>query len=426
MTIPTGILTILCFVLAAAVAGLLKWRYPKRVMWGEMLLIVIPPLICLPIGRMVGVKSLTQDTEFWGSYAVTADYYERWDEEVPCTHTKYCTRTATCYDSENKPYSCTETYACGTEHLYDVDTHPPRWVIADNIGQSLRTDSSHFEELASRWGSRQFHDMHRDYHSIDGDMYRTTFTERPEDMETLTTAHRYENRVQASRSILNTLPPTEFEMAEYGIYEYPRVSGRFNLPVILGDGGRTQQEAERLFQITNSRSGSTHQVRVWVLLFPDQPRQAGVLQEAQWVNGNKNEFVICIGIDDMMRVQWGHVFSWTENERLKIDARMFVEDQATLDLVELHEWWTSEGLQNWERREFSEFEWITVDPPMWVMWLTMLITLVFCIGISLFVVHNDLIEGKPLSFRRGSMSRLFKRSNYGRSTRPRSYRTRRF
>lgn len=412
MTFPTGILTLICFFIAVSVAGVLKWRFPKRVMWGEILPIILPPLLLIPLGRAIGVKSLTQDTEFWGSYAVTAEYYERWNEEVPCTHTKYCTRSTTCYDSEGNSHSCTEEYACGTEHAYDVDTHPPRWLIHDSIGQTLRIDSSHFEELAGRWSSRQFHDMHRNYHSIDGDMYRATFPETVDVMETLTTAHQYENRVQASRSILNTTPPTEIEMQQYGIYEYPRVSGRYSLPVILGDGGRTHQEAERLFQITNSRTGSTHQARVWVLVFHDQPRQAGILQEAQWINGNKNEFVICIGVDDLMRVQWGHVFSWTENERLKIDARMFVEDQATLDLVALHDWWTGQGIQNWERREFADFEWIKVDPPMWVMWLTMLITFIVCTGVSLFVIHNDMVEGKPLSFRRGSMSRLFKRSNY--------------
>lgn len=53
MTLLTGILTILCFVAAVIVAAALKWRYPKRVMWGEMLLIVLPPLLLLPLGRFV-------------------------------------------------------------------------------------------------------------------------------------------------------------------------------------------------------------------------------------------------------------------------------------------------------------------------------------------------------------------------------------
>lgn len=66
-----------------------------------------------------------------------------------------------------------------------------------------------------------------------------------------------------------------------------------------------------------------HQVRVWVLLFNNLPRETGLLQEAYWVNGNKNELVICIGLNED-KIMWSHIFSWTESQTIKIELRNFI------------------------------------------------------------------------------------------------------
>jgi len=157
-------------------------------------------------------------------------------------------------------------------------------------------------------------------------------------------------------------------------------------------------KAQRKFQLINGYMGRSKQLRVWVLLFKNQPRDAGHLQEALWIGANKNEFVITIGVDSQYNVEWSHVFSWTETERLKIDTRYYVEEQEELDLVALADWLKPRLRKQWERREFAEFDYLKVEPPTWAVVLIFFLTILANVAVSAYVVMNQYSE----SYRYGS------------------------
>ena len=64
---------------------------------------------------MKGIIEVSQvsSKEYWGSMVDRVEYYEAWDEEVPCRHPVYCEGTRTNSKGEEETYE----YECGHEHL---------------------------------------------------------------------------------------------------------------------------------------------------------------------------------------------------------------------------------------------------------------------------------------------------------------------
>ena len=335
-------------------------------------------LIFIIIFKLVIETSLTSDTEYWGGWVVKTQYYEDWNEYIH----KICTETYACgTDSKGHTRYCTRTYDCSY-----VDYHPPYWRIIESNGFKLRINKEHYAYLKQKFGTKEiFIDLHRDYYTDDGDLYEVHWGNTEETLVPVTTAHTYENRVQASMSTFNYY---EVDPKKDKLFEYPRSNGLYYMPAILGPGGPTKKAAERKLQLLNAKLGRAKQVRVMVLIFVDKPRDVGHDQENYWVGGNKNEFIITIGVDKEYNIQWCHPFSWTKAELLKVETRSFVEEQEKLDLVALADWLYPKIKADFIRLPFANFSYLTVEPPLWAILVTFIVTLLVNVGVSLWVILN--------------------------------------
>ncbi len=369
--------------------------FKHRVVWWEFLIPFGFSLIMV-VGMKACVQTVqTRDTEYWGGVMQTAEYYERWNEKVTCRHTKYCTRTVR--DGKGKSHS--ESYACGKQHGYDVDDHPPYWQVVDDNGIAIPISVGRFEQLARRFGNRRFVDLHRHYHTVDGDKYVATWDGSEATLEPVFTEHAYENRVQASNSVFNFQPVSKADVSAYQLFDYPPVDG-YTQVSILGQGGPTQAAAEELLAKANARLGHGKQARIFVLIFRNQPQQAGILQENYWKRGNKNELVLTIGVNDNDDVQWGYVFSWTEVEELKIELRDQIASMKHLDLVKLVNDAVPLVTDKWQRKHFKDFSYLTVEPPIWAVALSYLLALLLNVGLSAWIVGNQ-FQDEPVRGWRG-------------------------
>src|SRR4029077_19599921 len=92
--------------------GLYVWFSRETVWWEFIIPFAVSALFCLGAKAIVE-KIQTSDTEFWSGWVVNAQYYEDWDETVPCRHPEYATD-----DKGN-------TYFVGYAHVFDVDYHAP-------------------------------------------------------------------------------------------------------------------------------------------------------------------------------------------------------------------------------------------------------------------------------------------------------------
>lgn len=362
-----------------AVAVLAKF-YPKQMHIWEYVIVFLVPIICIVGGKYASTYSQTHDTEYWNSYGVQAVYEERWDEEVPCRHPRYVTETYT--DSDGRTQS--RTVQDGYEHMYDVDDHPPKWYLKDNIGSRIRIDKNYFERICKMWNMRQFKDMRRSYHSIDGDAYISNYDKVFDHTIPICKPHRYENRVQCSKSVFNFREVNPEDKAKYGLFDYPPKS-IFGFKTILGANNPT---ALLRLQKYNALNGSRKQLHMMVLVFKDQPLEAGLFQEAYWKGGNKNEFIVCIGTkgDD---IKWTKVISWTEQEKLKIEMARKIKEIKKLDLVQVVDMMGSEVTKGFVRKEFEDFSYIAVRPTTRAIIITYLITFLVTGIISVIVAKNN-------------------------------------
>ena len=348
--------------------------------------IFLAPVLLVAIAKSCSEAIQTQDTEYWGGWVTQATYYEDWDEEVPCSHPHMVPRT----DSDGNITLVQD----GWEHAYDVDEHPEYWQAVDSNGSSWHVSRGHFEKLAKQFGNKTFRDLNRNYHSDDGDAWDTIWKGEDNSLEPTTTVHSYENRVQASRSVFKF---PKVDPKQYGLYDYPKVTGYYDCQAVLAPGVSEAQVADRTLMRWNAQLGRKKQVRMFVLVFKNQPRQAGFDQESYWQGGNKNEFIVMVGVNSQLEVQWAHIASWTEVDDLKLDARQYVEGQKQLDLVGLVNWLGPQVEQRFVRKQFADFNYLTVDPPLWSVITTFLVTLAICIGFAVWAVTNQEDEDTTLS-----------------------------
>lgn len=342
-----------------------------------------------------GFASQTNDVEYWGGYATHAVYEEEWDEEVPCVHPHYVTETYTysCGTPDN-PQTCTGTREVqdGWEHLYDVADHPPRWYFEDSTGETTSIGPGDFDQLCHQFGNKHFVAMHRNFHSIDGNAYETDWTGTKATIFPVTREHTYTNRIQASRSLFRFEDVSPEDIKAYGLYEYPHPSDSGQMESVLGP---CPMEVVKEVDWLNSTQGAAKQIHIWVLVFQNQPIDAGIKQESLWQGGNKNELVICIGTK-ARRVQWCYPFTWSEQEIVKVDAKRAV-------LTEAGKPFQGQALvaalpeivaKEWKRKQFADFDYLSVDTPAWVFFLTFFLAIAVSAGVVVFAEKGS--EGHRL------------------------------
>jgi len=364
-------------ILPVITSVILLVKYHKKMVWWEYLILYSIAILLIFGTKAIVLLSKTSDVEYWGNLVSDATYYEDWDEEVPCTHTKYCTRKNS--DGE------TEEYACGTEHIYDVDYHSAHWSATTRSGNIISISGTTYDRIVKRFGNKKFVDLHRNYHLNDGDKYVTTWDRTDEKFFAITTTHHYKNRVQASTSTFNYPKVSNEDVIKYSLFDYPEIFDN-EVQNILG---YADPIAEERLNFLNGDLGPKKQIRVWILVFKNEDREAGNFQEWYWTGGNKNEFTICIGINNSNEIQWSHVISWTEVQSLKVGVESFIQKQDTLDLVTISDYLYDEVNENFVRKEFSDFNYLKVEPPMWSVILAFILVLLASIGIGIYSVKNQ-------------------------------------
>lgn len=280
----------------------------------------------------------TTDIEYLGGYAKEAIYYEDWDEEVSCTHTRYCTKT----DSNGR----SESYSCGNEHLYDVDYHPEKWVLVDSNEKEFDISKQEYENFVIRWKNKSFRNLNRYYHLNDGNAYITKWNGLADDLEPTTVSHFYTNKIPASDSIFKKSEVSEVDKRRCLLYDYPKIYNYKQLAILGGDASDS-----RYFELINSLNGRSKQVRIYVFIFKNKNSDCGFLQENYLEGGNKNEVLIMLGMNNS-ELAWHHVACY-DNEELKTSLKFYLNSRKTLDIKEFAKYTEGEIVTKWRRKEFT-------------------------------------------------------------------------
>lgn len=371
-----------------------KFKHKTKI-WEFLIPFVATFIFALIMNFFTSLVTALKD-EYWTGWITKSEYYEDWNELVHYTEQEACGT-----DSDgNTIYR--------TVHKTRVDYHSPYWVAYGSNGEEYSIDSDQYRNFVRRWGNQKFKDMRRDYYTDDGDMYYVDFDRQDAHIEVISSVHLYQNKVAVSRSVFNYPEVDKKTIKQYGLYSYPKLTGQWDMPCVLGPSIPGSHLAEKTLSIFNAKRGATAKVRVWLLIFKDQPLDAAIQQQNYWKNGNMNEFVICVGVDSKDKVTWGHAFSWTDVTALPIEARNLVNDQIDkkANLAEITSWVDKNLTSRWIKKNFKkDFAYISVSPPWWAVLITILFAAGVNYGLIVWIVQNEFSDDMGGSSR-GSYSRV--------------------
>ena len=354
-------------------AVILAVFFHHRTKWWEFAIPFVVSLLLVGGFKVLGEYSATKDMEIWNGWVTQSRYYEDWNEYIHQT----CSRCVG--HDKNGACSNTMTYDCSY-----VRYHPEYWEIIESNGTEFEVSKKAYDYLVHLFiplGARPtFVDLGRNYHDNDGDMYKADWPQTDGTVEPVNMSYSYENRVQASRSVFNYQHINDAEALKLGLFAYPQV-GLFNYPSVLGDCGQGTKEANELLRFHNSKLGAQKQLRMWVLCTNSADPGFGQLQESYWVGGNKNEVVVILGQG------WTHVFSWTDNKVPLIKIRDFANRYR--DTVMLVNFMAETLGQEFQRKDFQEFSYLTVETPTWCIITTFVLTLLVNAGLSYVIIINE-------------------------------------
>jgi hypothetical protein len=419
--------------------------------WWEFFIPIASVLLVIVISKLIIDHSSVRFTEYWGS-TVTAVY-----EEEPYNYWKHqtCSRQVPCgTDSEGHTKYCTEYYDCS--HQEDVG---PSWWAVTNINEKFSITEKQHDELVKQFGTRKTSvNSRKNYDSRDkcvgsngtkfegkrvGEIsyvYQTNWGGQDDTRKAYVSRHTYVNKIKASDlTIFNISLVPEKQVDSLKLFRYPehKKSGWFTYtngleyPTILGD--EVSKNTHEKFRRLNGKFGVSNEMRMWVLLFDNQPRSIANYQENYWVRGNMNELVLCIGTNGN-QIQWAHTFSWAYSNELTIEIRDKILNlyeyrdsivkkplppvvsnlvkntkapqpiQYADSIVKIKSpnypvltektWdelycYLNDNLHKFKRRDFEEFDYLTVNPSNGAIIFIFVFALLISVGINIWVINNE-------------------------------------
>lgn len=300
-------------------------------------------------------RHYTSARELLGSL-VSGIYYE-----APWTEVVVRTRTRT--DSKGNTY--TERYV---EHI----RHPESYYFINTRGSKIHTGSSFFDNVRDLWdaprhgdrwsGSNILGDVRYGCHYLFGDLSDDQYG-NPYYWVPVTESHRYKNKIRNSNSIFKFERVSRESASALGLIDYPEIYS-FDAPCVLSRDIEVPDEVDVLFRKFNGHFAPKSQMRLFILLF-DADKGPGIseMQRAYWQGGNKNEFVVCIGMRSDGNVEWARVFSWADDQTIEVETARWLLNHRQIDWQEFYHW-LAERIPDWQRKEFADFNYIIVSLPL--------------------------------------------------------------
>lgn len=360
------------FYLVAAVLvsiGAILWHRSKHISGKEFLFGGILAFATSALFHLLAYLSQGVDTETWSGKILEVVHQPTWVER----------------------YTYVETYTTGsgknqrthTRLRTAYRTHPATWTVFDSIPNSFCITEETFDAYVSKF--RQ-HGAKKEYRRgsrggmVSGDA-NDYFCVCPGSLIEPTIDYRYfENRVRSGPTAFGfeKIDPKDETLPPYPNNGTHLVSDR------LVDEARFHISV-RDWDILNAKLGPAKYVNLILVGFGNQPSTQAHRLRSKWFGGKKNDLVLCYGWQDG-KVTWSEVFGWTKSELCKSNLRTILLegpiDATILPKIE------HEVRANYTIRDWSEFDYISIEPPLWCYILFFLVTIGGQVAYY-FVAHRE-------------------------------------
>lgn len=372
LTKPIQILSIILPLLAFAilwfVGGLfIPWYCYVTLLFGVPLFVVL-------VNKLLS-HIINKSTEYLGAYVTSITYYEPWNEQVLRFR-----QVEDGKDSNGNIKYRTETY-------YETVYHPESYGYETNTlkrGEISEDTFNHWKFLLDV-ANPTFIDMFRNYYTINGNAWRYEWNGRNDTIIPLTFKHRYFNPLKYSNSIYKNKKIDEKTVKEYGLVDHPEMWGAWYQHCVVGNVDKPVWDM--CVQRLNAKLGCDNQFRLYVVVFDGNNSTMDTfhMQKAYWNNGNKNEFVLCVGLDPKTnKLIWHNSFSWCKEPKLEARVRNYLSTKDYFDCNEFCCWLESVVPTDWDRRSFKEFKYLDTYFPTWANILIFTLSLAATIGIGIW------------------------------------------
>lgn len=377
----------------------------QKIVWWEFLIPFGITIITIIVCQTIAIKTATRDKEYWGFIGYSIVHNEPFSYDSECPETYQC---GTSCDSKG---NCTPVYC--TRWVHCVESSSRRCFLIDNQNNERYISYSKYKELETRWNKYQYTvakiiTNSHGYKTV-GDKYNRTghghqhqvfWDQKWQTSEPIVIERVYENKVQ---TMSHWGEVSKEEKRIYELFDYPVVpEGLVSISTL--SNGPTYPKSDKYLRylngILNTKKHGFKKVRIWVLVWRNQPQDAAELQMKYWKNGNKNEFTIMFGIDDNNKIMWHDIMTWSESDELTIKTRDYIEINmknksdtysgklTDNDLVSFYNWLGKEIENKYIKPDFEKYDFINVQPSMTALLISFVIVLIINLATGIFIIKN--------------------------------------
>jgi hypothetical protein len=358
----------LAALLPIAVGGFL-WFRNHEVVWFEWLGGAAAAFLLAVIFHFAAIHGMTGDIETLSGQIEKATFHPEWVERYEVEHT-----------DRDKDGNVTRRWT--TTHYR---THYEYWDADCTYGGDYHSrhniDRKFWEQIKRKFNNVTTEEGWKSgFYSGDKNIYvsynRTGF------VYPTTRLHSFENRIKAAPSLFSFAKvPTNVT-----VHPWPENSDPFSSQRLMGTASLLFDRLE--FDRMNSRLGPNKRVNVIMVGFVKEGLQHGQWQEAAWIGGKKNDLVICFaGLSKSKPAEWAYVFGWTEKNLCKRQIEsLMLEQPASPALLKAIE---QEVAKNYVIKDWSKFDYITVQPPGWAYWVFFIVLVITQGGLYVYFHAND-------------------------------------
>lgn len=363
--------TLYLIALIPLVTGGILFLKSRNFSWQEWLIVSLVGFGIAGLFHLAVNSSMTSDTETWSGEITSAVFYPKWIEEYQERHSKtYYTGSG-----ENRKSHTKVWYT--TEHR----THSEHWTAFTSLDVSHSISEEEFNHIRSKFKDLTVSTPFKPgFDGGDRNIY--TSYNKTGYVFPVTTKRTFENRVKASPSL----------------FRFPEVPE--NIPVFCYPNNGDWRRSDRLvgiackkfsireFDVLNAELGPKKKVNVIIVGYPKgTTNQDAEWLKSKWMGGKKNDLVICYGGDNNGKAEWASVFGWTEEELVKKNLETLFINNVVGDnlLPEIR----TEIIKNYTIKDWSKFDYLSVEPPVWVYYLYLVIIILMEGALIFFFLQND-------------------------------------
>jgi hypothetical protein len=269
-----------------------------------------------------------------------------------------------------------------TETYTTVETHPERFVAITASKRECSISSKEFSYYKNLWKTEgTFVDMHRKYHTKDGDAFDYLYSGIPNQAGVVTEVDCYKNPIKRNPNLFK-IPDLEGKSSKENLFKYP--GGDDDL-VIQG----LDSLPDSIMNLSKFVNSMDKKFRCHLLVYKSPTIGIDVVerQKHYWQGGKDNEVVFCVGLNKQNKVDWFSSFSWSSIPKMESSLRYRILPGTIFDVNKFYDLVIKEYEKgNWIPRDFSQYSYISVSYSKTDSLITLLITIL--INLILIQITN--------------------------------------